>query len=191
MLVLQQNGPSISYEIQSIVEDNRLWDNLKGLLVLMEPFTQVLDLLQSDHARLYNILQQFGRIVPLFITDKPSFVEQLPQDQIDAFISRLERRWYQWEQPLIILASYLNPFVRLDGVNQSPQPVHPTVQSRGLNVRELAEWAGAYYKMWTGEEARTMLEQVMMYEAKYTRSTPRGSTAFRRTLTWPASYIGK
>ncbi|CAG8732458.1 24526_t:CDS:2, partial [Dentiscutata erythropus] len=60
-----------------------------------------LNKLQSDTARLHEVLQSFGGILKMW--------EEYPdEDLAKCIISRLEQRWKQWGQPLLLLAFLLN-----------------------------------------------------------------------------------
>ena len=72
---------------------------------MLLPHCGALNKLQSDTARFYEVLQAFGGILK-------TWEEYSDQDLAQRMIRRLEQRWKQWEQPLLLLAFLLNPNIR-------------------------------------------------------------------------------
>jgi hypothetical protein len=62
-------------------------------------------------------------------------------------ISRLERRWRDWEQPLLILACLLHPDYRMEKFNTN------------INYTNFGPWLAYYYQAWFGKEAKCILKE--------------------------------
>ncbi|RIB07898.1 hypothetical protein C2G38_2213083 [Gigaspora rosea] len=88
--------------ITSILLSDSFWQSIKSLHSLLHPYCEALNKLQSDTARLHEVLQAFGGILKMW-------EKHDEEDLSEYMISRLERRWKQWEQPLLLLAFLLNP----------------------------------------------------------------------------------
>lgn len=157
----------ITQQLENIIEDNLFWYDIEGILSMFRPFAVSLDILQSNHARLVDIVHQFSTITYMFTTTTNPYVASLPRRDITEFIRRLERRWYQWEQPLLLLAKFFHPS-RLANVNTEAELVHFQESSR-INITTLSELAAYYYEAWTGIQARNMKHQISKY---YLRRSP-------------------
>ena len=86
--------------ITAILLNDNFWQLITRLHTLLLPYCGALNKLQSDTARLYDVLQAFGGILR-------TWEEYSDQDLAQHMILRLEQRWRQWEQPLLLLAFLL------------------------------------------------------------------------------------
>ncbi|GES91525.1 ribonuclease H-like domain-containing protein [Rhizophagus clarus] len=69
---------------------------------ILLPYCGVLNKLQCDKARLYEVLHALGYFC--------QFWKQFPDSDLgNQMIDRLEKRWSQWEQPLFLLSFALHP----------------------------------------------------------------------------------
>ena len=74
-------------------------------------------------------------------------------------ILRLEQRWRQWEQPLLLLAFLLNPFIHITWFNYN---------NKNLNFTYLAQFGTYYYKAWFGRRPICILLELEEYrKSKY------------------------
>ncbi len=110
------------------------------MLDILRPYCTILNILQSDKARLHQIIISLGYLVQFWKGhNNVQLSEQL--------ISRLERRWRDWEQPLLILACLLHPNYRMEHFN------------RNINYTNFGPWLAYYYKAWFGKEASHILKE--------------------------------
>ena len=101
-------------DIIQIVNDSTFWAMLFELQNLLLPLCGFLNKLQKDMARLHEMLHIFAYIMKLF--------RELPDIDFSVrIVERLERRWTQWEQPLLLLSFVLHPHYGIE-------KFHPTAQ---------------------------------------------------------------
>jgi len=106
--------------------------------------------MQRDKARLHNVLHSFAFFMQVF--------KELEQSQFKTkMISRLERRWGTWEQPLLLLSFILHPRYRLNYFDQT-QPY--------INFTHIGAWLCYYYKAWFGNEPNHLLFELEEYKQK-------------------------
>ncbi|CAG8834276.1 17509_t:CDS:2, partial [Cetraspora pellucida] len=72
----------IHHEIYEIIETNTFWDQIKDLVKILTPYCKLLNMFQQNKAHLFEV----------------TFTTQL--------IRRLERRWNEWEQPILLLSLF-------------------------------------------------------------------------------------
>ncbi|CAG8810501.1 25466_t:CDS:2, partial [Gigaspora rosea] len=77
--------------ITSILLNDNFWQTITRLCSLLLPYCGALNSLQSDTARLYDVLKAF------------------------------EQKWRQWEQPLLLLAFLLNPNIHISWFNSNSE----------------------------------------------------------------------
>jgi hypothetical protein len=75
------------------------FDNWKGLYFL---FDGALNKLQAENACLYDVLHSFGYFYKIW-------QEYSNQNLGKKMISRLEKWWSTWEQPLLLISFLLHP----------------------------------------------------------------------------------
>ncbi|RIA85223.1 hypothetical protein C1645_831115 [Glomus cerebriforme] len=86
------------------------WVEIQQLAKLMRPYCGALDKLQSDKARLYDVALSFGYFM--------RFWEDYPDQTLaEKMILRLQTRWHNWEQPLLLLSLILHPQYRMTKFN--------------------------------------------------------------------------
>ncbi|GET65274.1 ribonuclease H-like domain-containing protein [Rhizophagus irregularis DAOM 181602=DAOM 197198] len=100
------------------------------------------------------------RYEPLEETSSRSTELYLPTDIcqiIMGIISRLEKRWNDWEQPILLLSLVLHPKYRLNKFN-------PDLEI--INFVTMGTWLDYYYKAWTSEKPTKLLAQFESYQVK-------------------------
>ncbi|CAJ0840770.1 21490_t:CDS:2, partial [Entrophospora sp. SA101] len=97
------NTLKISHEMYCIIMNESFWDELLKLDQILIPYCNILNKLQSDKARLYEVLHCYAYLYQFW----KSYSDELLASRI---LSRLENRWSLWEQPLLILSWLLHPF---------------------------------------------------------------------------------
>ena len=65
-------------------------------------------------------------------------------------ITRLERRWKGWEQPLLLLSCLLHPEYRMRKFSSTCSKV---------NYSEFGRWLMYYYRIWSGKEPTCILRE--------------------------------
>nr|CAG8525534.1 857_t:CDS:2 [Entrophospora candida] len=105
------------------------------------------DKLQSNNARLFEVLHSFGYFVKLY----KNYPEQTFGQKM---LSRLERHWSIWEQPILILSFWLHPSYRTEKFD-------PNIVSR-LSF-SLKSWLIYYYDSWFNEKSTSILFEFEKY----------------------------
>ena len=85
----------IQPELRTTISDDNFWNNIDGVISMLIPFAKSLDILQSNHAKLYDVLEAFGSIVPCFTTEKSDFILTFPQVEVSCFINQMEHCFSQ------------------------------------------------------------------------------------------------
>ncbi|GBC04385.1 hypothetical protein RclHR1_05650013 [Rhizophagus clarus] len=122
----------LNKDICKILLDNNWWDTIEALQEILLPYCVVLNKLQSDKARLFELLHALGYFIQFW--NQYSNVELRGK-----MIERLEKRWYQWEQPLLLLSFMLHPKYRLAYFNSGIE---------NLTFITLGRYLTYYYKAW-------------------------------------------
>ena len=78
--------------------------------MIMLPYCAALNQLQRYNSRLHEVLYSFGNIVTV--------LRSLTNNNLSKrLLKRLEKRWADWEQPLLLLSFLLHPKYRTDKFN--------------------------------------------------------------------------
>ena len=137
-------------DICRILLDNDCWDTIETLQEILLPYCGVLNKLQSDKARLFELLHALGYFV--------QFWNQFPDVELgEKMIDRLEKRWNQWEQPLLLLSFMLHPKYRLVYFN-------PRIEN--LSFTTLGRYLTYYYKAWFQKRPTRLLLDFEDYRQK-------------------------
>jgi hypothetical protein len=110
--------------------NDSFWSQISQLATLMKPYCGALDKLQTDKAQLYDVALSFGYFIKFWEQNTDRFLAE-------GIISRLEKRWDDWEQPILLLALVLHPKYRLDKFN-------PDLET--INFVTMGTWLDYYYK---------------------------------------------
>ncbi|CAG8550179.1 5281_t:CDS:2, partial [Gigaspora rosea] len=112
------------YDILANISNPDWWKLLKQLENLLEPYCSALNKLQTDKARLYEVLHTFGWITRIIkgLTDS---------DLRNFLLNHLERRWKSWEQLLLLISFILHPEYQDTKFNK---------QLNGLSLVSLGRW---------------------------------------------------
>jgi len=116
----------------------------------MRPYCGALDKLQSDKARLFDVTLSFGYLM--------QFWEEY-SDRIfaEGMISRLQVRWYSWEQPLLLFSLILHPKYRMTKFNSLMETI---------NYVTFGHWLNYYYKAWIQKNPTKILGEFEKYRTK-------------------------
>ncbi|CAB5135680.1 unnamed protein product [Rhizophagus irregularis] len=84
-------------DICQIIMGDLFWSRISQLATLMKPYCGALDKLQTDKARLHDVALSFGYFIKFWEQNTDRFLSE-------GIISRLEKRWNDWEQPILLLS---------------------------------------------------------------------------------------
>jgi hypothetical protein len=102
-----------------------------------------LDILQSDKARLHEVLHGFGYFV--------KFWKDYDNINLGAkMLDRLQTRWQSWEQPLLLLSWLLHPKYQMTKFKDNV---------KNLNHVYLSRWLIYYYEAWTKVKSTSILRE--------------------------------
>lgn len=146
--------------------DNDWWIQVKQIETLLVPYCAILNNIQRHNSRLHEVLHGFGNIIMMLKT----FNDQKLAINL---ITRLERRWKDWEQPLLLLAFLLHPFYRDSKFN-------PAISN--LSFPHLAKWILYYYCAWFQEEPKILLAELEEYRSKKYPYTESISKQFKNNI---------
>jgi hypothetical protein len=135
-------------EIIAIINNQSFWNHLYELQDILLPLCASLNKLQKDMARLNEVVLTFGWIIKVFANHQnENFSNQM--------ISRLERRWKQWEQPLLLLSLVLHPQYRLTLFNNN---------IRNLSYTHFGQWINYYFQVWFDVLPQHILREYLSYQ---------------------------
>ena len=134
-------------EICKIIDNEVWWKEIRQLEKLLLPFCGALNKLQAENACLYDVLHNFGYFYKIW-------QEYSDQDLGEKMISRLEKRWFIWEQPLLLISFLLHPEYRDNFFIKSDQ---------SISFAQLSEWMIYYFCAWFGRMPTTLLGELQNY----------------------------
>jgi hypothetical protein len=141
-----RGNPTISRAIFEIIDSDFFWENLASLAEILDPYCKILNVLQSDKARLFQVIHSLG------------YLSQFWSDHINVelatkLIDRLELRWNGWEQPLLILSCLLHPEYNMECFSNTTN----------INYSTFGKWITYYYRAWFGKEPKFILRELDNY----------------------------
>jgi len=123
--------------------NENFWESLEKLEQFLIPYCKTLNILQTDRARLHEVLHCFAYLY--------QFWQGSDNDMSEEILTRLENRWKCWEQPLLILSWLLHPAYR---TNYFTSPL-----TSKISYLHMGKWLVYYYKMWTGCDPKSILTE--------------------------------
>jgi hypothetical protein len=142
------NNKTLPPYVISIINDANFWIQLHELQSLLLPLFGILNKLQKDIARLYEIVHCFGWIVKIFMLhDDDEFSNHM--------MTKLENRWIQWEQPLLLLSFVLHPKYRISYFNSS---------ATNVSYSYFGQWIIYYYQVWFNKMPKKILREYLLYQ---------------------------
>lgn len=135
-------------DIADSINDSEFWTTLFSLQDLLYPLCGFLNKLQKDTARLYEVVHCFAYTVKIFS-------EYYDQDFSEKMISRMEKRWRDWEQPLLLLSIVLHPSYKL---------LKFRLTVNNLTWTHIGQWLKYYYLAFFGIPAKTILSELINYK---------------------------
>ncbi|RHZ87211.1 hypothetical protein Glove_39g7 [Diversispora epigaea] len=122
--------PTLKRDIYEIIGSAIFWKYLKLLTEILYPYCKILDRLQSDKVRLHEVIHSFDYISQFWNENSDS-------NLTTRLITRLEKRWKEWEQPILIIACLLHPNYHMKIFNNI-----------NINYTTIGSWLGYYYSTW-------------------------------------------
>jgi len=132
---------TISHAIFEIINSNNFWENLTLLVNILNPYCKILNVLQSDKARLFQVIHGLGYLSQFWSNYSNT-------ELATKLIDRLERRWEGWEQPLLILSCLLHPKYKIECFNNAIS---------NINYSTFGKWLMYYYNAWSGKEPKCII----------------------------------
>jgi len=139
----QGEGLTISHQIFEIIDNSNFWDNLALIVEILYPYCKILNVLQSDKARLHQVIHGLGYLSQFWSNYSNT-------ELATKIINRLERHWEGWEQPLLILSCLLHPKYKMECFNN-------TIPN--INYSTFGKWLIYYYHAWTGKESKCIIRE--------------------------------
>src|SRR6266542_5452174 len=135
--------PTLLHEIFEIINSNTFWNQITVINQILDPYCKLLNILQCDKARLFQVVHSMGYLVQFW----SNYSDITLASRI---IDRLERRWREWEQPLLLLSYLLHPEYRIKQFNKSVS---------NINYPEFGKWLMYYYHAWSEKEPKCILRE--------------------------------
>ncbi|PKB99067.1 hypothetical protein RhiirA5_462768, partial [Rhizophagus irregularis] len=126
----QGETPTLPREIFEIIDSSTFWDQITLINEILDPYCKLLNLLQCDKARLFQVVHSMNYLVQFWLNYSDDTLAK-------RIIGRLEKRWKDWEQPLLLLSYLLHPEYRMNQFNN-------TISS--VNYSAFGKWLMYYYR---------------------------------------------
>ena len=133
---------TIHREIFEIIDSDAFWTNLTTIVEILYPYCKMLNILQRDNARLVQVIHGLAYLVQFWNNQtNPRLAGRI--------LARLDKRWNNWEQPLLILACLLHPKYRITYFKDKSV----------INYSKLGKYLIYYYRAWSGKEPTCILHE--------------------------------
>jgi len=144
--------PTLPREIFETINTPTFWNQITNISQILDPYCKLLNVLQRDKARLFQVVHSMGYLVQFWLNySDPALASKM--------IDRLEKRWKEWEQPLLLLSYLLHPEYRMEQFNNSVS---------NIDYSEFGKWLMYYYRAWSGKEPKCILSEFNDFRlAKY------------------------
>ena len=110
---------------------------------MLHPYCKLLNILQQDKARLFQVIHSLAYLV--------QFWNNYENTQLAAkILFRLEKRWNDWEQPLLLLSCLLHPEYRMKQFKDNLD----------INYTTFGKWLIYYYQAWSEKESTCILSEL-------------------------------
>jgi len=109
---------------------------------MLYPYCKLLNILQQDKARLFQVIHSFAYLIQFWNNHENT---QLATK----LLFRLEKRWNDWEQPLLLLSYLLHPGYRMKQFKNNSN----------VNYTTFGKWLIYYYQAWFGKESTCILHE--------------------------------
>jgi len=115
---------------------------------LLYPLCGFLNKLQKDTAQLFEVVHCFACTIKIFEEHRdPNFSSRM--------VERLEARWKEWEQPLLILSIVLHPLYKLEKFRAT---------NNNLTWTHIGQWLKYYYQAFFGIRSSRIVAEMINYK---------------------------
>ena len=115
---------------------------------MLYPLCGFLNKLQKDTARLFEVIHCFASTIKIFEEHRDiNFSMRM--------VERLEARWSEWEQPLLILSIVLHPQYKMEKFRAT---------NNNLTWTHIGKWLKYYYLAFFGTPPKTILAELISYK---------------------------
>ncbi|RHZ77864.1 hypothetical protein Glove_170g15 [Diversispora epigaea] len=132
-------------EIYEIISFHTFWQYLNHLIEILYPYCKILNKLQSDKARLNEVTHNLAYITQFWNNYSNSTLAT-------RLVTQLEKRWKEWEQPLLLLSCLLHPDYRMKLFNNAT-----------INYVIMGSWLIYYYNVWMEKQSKCILKELDNY----------------------------
>lgn len=110
---------------------------------MLYPYCKLLNVLQKDKARLFQVMHSIAYLAQFWNNHNDI---QLATK----LLFRLENRWHDWEQPLLLLSCLLHPEYRM----------HQFQNNLNINYTSFGKWLMYYYQAWFKKKSTSILREL-------------------------------
>ncbi|RIA98764.1 hypothetical protein C1645_812453 [Glomus cerebriforme] len=140
----------LNTNICKIFLNNNWWNIIEILQDILLPYCGILNKLQSDNACLFEVLHALGYFI--------QYWNQFSDTELgEKMIERLEKRWNQWKQPLLLLSFMLHSKYQFTYFNN---------RINNLSYITFERYLIYYYKVWFQKRPRRLLLDFEDYHHK-------------------------
>lgn len=137
-------------DICNTINNESWWQDIKQLERLLLPFCGALNKLQTDNARLYDVLHSFAYFYKIWL----EYPDQVLGTKM---MARLEKRWAIWEQPILLVSFLLHPDYRdYFFIQNNPS----------ISFAQMSEWMIYYFCVWFDRVPNSLLGELQRYKRK-------------------------
>jgi hypothetical protein len=115
---------------------------LGEIVELLYPYCKILSVLQQDKARLFQVIHSFAYFIQFWNNNENTSLAA-------KILLRLENRWNNWEQPLLLLSCLLHPEYKIDQFKEN----------NIINYATFGKWLAYYYQAWFKKESTCILRE--------------------------------
>lgn len=112
------------------------------IVELLYPYCKILSVLQQDKARLFQVIHSFAYFIQFWNNNENTSLAA-------KILLRLENRWNDWEQPLLLLSCLLHPEYKIDQFKEN----------NIINYATFGKWLAYYYQAWFKKESTCILRE--------------------------------
>ncbi|PKK60735.1 hypothetical protein RhiirC2_818033 [Rhizophagus irregularis] len=139
----QGEAPTLPREIFETIDSSIFWNQITLINEILEPYCKILNMLQCDKARLFQVVHSMNYLVQFWLNRSDDALAT-------KLIDRLEKRWKDWEQPLLLLSYLLHPEYRMKQFSSKVS---------SINYSEFGKWLMYYYRAWSGKEPTRIIRE--------------------------------
>src|SRR5438034_3644835 len=110
---------------------------------MLYPYCKILNILQRDKTRLFQVIHGLAYLYQFWDNYMDTHTELAIKLQ-----NRLEKRWADWEQPILLLSCLLHPEYKMEQFKEND-----------INYTTFGMWLTYYYWAWFGKESTCILRE--------------------------------